>query len=108
MLDLKRMNVREFYDEFNSGFKFMYFLCNQPGSSRLRRDGCIANDVRIFDDVSIALNPDCIQFGNSLGERFAIDCVDFVDVRESCGDYVIDIVCNKIYNEVVTFLCKKR
>ena len=100
--------MREFYDVFNSGFMFVYSLCNQPEDSRLRRSGCIANDIRVFDDVVIALNPDCIQFSNSLGEKLAIDCIDYVNVKESCGDYFIDIVCHKIYNEVVTFLCRKR
>ena len=108
MICLKRMNIREFYEKFGSGFKFLYFLENQPKDSKLRRNGCIANDKRVFDDMIIAQNPDCVQFGNALNERFAVDCIDYFDVRESCGDYFIDIVCQKIYNETVTFLCIKK
>lgn len=105
---MRRMSVREFGEVYGSGFEYVFCIDNQPQTSQLRRCASIISDRRVFDKVTIALNPDCMQFGNSLDEKFAIDCIDHINIRGGGAGLFFDIVCRDVYKDKFTFLMRKK
>lgn len=108
---MKRIKLREFSQLDMSNYNYVFELDNQAGEYK---DRClyVTEDRRVFEDMLIALNPDCVKFVGSCGSCLTIDGIDCICIRNMRGDgnFFFDVICN-IRNAgrfVMTFLATKK
>lgn len=107
---MKRMILREFGSMDLCGRKYILDLNNQTKDYKDRRQYVI-EDKRVFDNILIALNPDCIKFTGNDGSCLTIDGVSHINIISLSDDnsFLFDVVCDiaKAGNMTLRFLSVK-